>query len=318
MPETGTFLSIDPVESEPPYLYTRGNPVNLTDPTGNFPEVCRKMSSEKMYAMCVLSHYAVWPATLKPFYRDSLSPLLLSIGLLQAYNDDPNSMLYDGIDGVPNCYRGPVPYQGHGYVEGWGFYWIWVTGGREVAYDFASMQRREFSVTGGLISDGILGTGLSSYVGAAYGFRSNEKIVDEYGGLFIQGSLGIGAGPTILKVPVGAGGGVAHFGSPDRQAIGTSVYKGVSASKDVPIIDVGGSVTWYSPAPGSETVSYAGTDPYKEVDKTGLALDILTGADRPLYYPGFGHTPRVGAIATGLFYAFVHDEIYIESLKSGK
>jgi hypothetical protein len=34
MPETGTFLSVDPVESEPPYQYVRGNPVNLTDPSG--------------------------------------------------------------------------------------------------------------------------------------------------------------------------------------------------------------------------------------------------------------------------------------------
>jgi RHS repeat-associated protein len=32
--ETGTFLSRDPVESEPPYQYVRGNPVNLVDPSG--------------------------------------------------------------------------------------------------------------------------------------------------------------------------------------------------------------------------------------------------------------------------------------------
>ncbi|MCP4307475.1 MAG: RHS repeat-associated core domain-containing protein, partial [bacterium] len=32
--ETGTFLSVDPVESEPPYQYVRGNVVNLVDPYG--------------------------------------------------------------------------------------------------------------------------------------------------------------------------------------------------------------------------------------------------------------------------------------------
>jgi RHS repeat-associated protein len=33
-PETGTFLSVDPVESEPPYLYVGGNPINRIDPSG--------------------------------------------------------------------------------------------------------------------------------------------------------------------------------------------------------------------------------------------------------------------------------------------
>jgi RHS repeat-associated protein len=36
-PETGAFLSRDPVESEPPYQYVRGNPVNRIDPSGYCP-----------------------------------------------------------------------------------------------------------------------------------------------------------------------------------------------------------------------------------------------------------------------------------------
>ena len=36
-PGTGTFLSRDAVESEPPYQYVRGNVVNLTDPSGMDP-----------------------------------------------------------------------------------------------------------------------------------------------------------------------------------------------------------------------------------------------------------------------------------------
>ena len=36
-PETGTFLSRDAVENEPPYQYVRGNVVNLTDPSGMDP-----------------------------------------------------------------------------------------------------------------------------------------------------------------------------------------------------------------------------------------------------------------------------------------
>jgi hypothetical protein len=37
MPETGTFLSVDPVESEPPYQYIGGNVVNRVDPSGMSP-----------------------------------------------------------------------------------------------------------------------------------------------------------------------------------------------------------------------------------------------------------------------------------------
>ena len=34
MPEVGIFLSRDPVDGEPPYLYVRGNPLRYNDPSG--------------------------------------------------------------------------------------------------------------------------------------------------------------------------------------------------------------------------------------------------------------------------------------------
>ncbi len=37
-PGTGTFLSVDAVESEPPYQYVGGNPVNWTDTSGFYPD----------------------------------------------------------------------------------------------------------------------------------------------------------------------------------------------------------------------------------------------------------------------------------------
>ncbi|MCI0530025.1 MAG: RHS repeat-associated core domain-containing protein, partial [Nitrospira sp.] len=36
--ETGTFISKDPIEDEPPYQYVRGNPITLIDPSGYGPE----------------------------------------------------------------------------------------------------------------------------------------------------------------------------------------------------------------------------------------------------------------------------------------
>jgi hypothetical protein len=42
MPETGTFLSVDAVESEPPYQYVGGNPTNRADPSGHFAQECEE------------------------------------------------------------------------------------------------------------------------------------------------------------------------------------------------------------------------------------------------------------------------------------
>jgi len=54
----GTFLSRDPVESEPPYSYVNGNPINFVDPSGYFK--CDPLTGqcEAGYGLCVVQ--GVW------------------------------------------------------------------------------------------------------------------------------------------------------------------------------------------------------------------------------------------------------------------
>jgi RHS repeat-associated protein len=64
LPETGTFLSRDVVESEPPYLYVGGNPVNATDPSGFTPNCqsskCRvELMSTTAGGRAGLGHFAI-------------------------------------------------------------------------------------------------------------------------------------------------------------------------------------------------------------------------------------------------------------------
>jgi RHS repeat-associated protein len=149
-PETGTFLSVDPVESEPPYLYVRGNPANLTDASG-----------------------------------------------LQS----PNPRL--------NACSVCDNFEANGYTEGIGritsFLVFMQTEGTEVVYDFATMQRSNFSFdtrwlsyidNGNMIEPGWgLVDGAFEEVGTIYfstlhNFDSRKDIVAEYSGAFRGFSVG--------------------------------------------------------------------------------------------------------------------------------
>jgi RHS repeat-associated protein len=82
-PETGTFLSKDPVESEPPYLYVRGNPINGTDPSG----LCENQDQHcwELYRQ-LITQFPGLPGELKKMYNidlHRLSPDLLQSLLIR-------------------------------------------------------------------------------------------------------------------------------------------------------------------------------------------------------------------------------------------
>ena len=43
------------------WMYTEGNPVNLTDPSGKFPTWCQSMPNKGLYELCVLKSYDLEP-----------------------------------------------------------------------------------------------------------------------------------------------------------------------------------------------------------------------------------------------------------------
>ncbi len=97
-----------------------GNPVNAVDPSGHFPEYCQHMPTGKLYETCVLKSYGL------------LSPI--------NYSD-----LGASIEGSPGCYKGEIKYRTLGYLEGFGTNWFLGRSGEEIVYDFATMERMEFT-----------------------------------------------------------------------------------------------------------------------------------------------------------------------------
>ncbi len=330
MPETGTFLSRDPVEGEPAYAYVRGNPISLTDASGEqgcppgvdpdhcqqawqryqsgtiwsglpFPTYCRNRSSKEDYVHCVATYFGVKPTTEPP-----------------DINDVKGSQ--------KGCWHGSFPYKAPGYVEGYSLLFTAGVKGTEIVYDFATMERQTFTYLGGGwgAENSFLAIGATNYFAHAYGFRSNSTLANDYQGQALTIYFGISPASDGRSTLLGTGfinssplgGSVGASG----MFIGVGLTRKPSSKEDVPDNIPGG--TPGGPVAGGSVATYTpkGTPhqyapgPLSLVDIGQLKRDIwFDDQISPAFMDSFTFPGEVWALVEAHRYARIHDAIYVES-----
>jgi RHS repeat-associated protein len=175
--ETGRFLTKDTWEGDyarPITLnkwgFAEENPVKYTDPTGHLPTMCQSMPTNALYESCIYYSYNIGPAEY--------------------------SKIGNYTDGDQGCYvlSENFIYRSRGYLEGIQYYGNYlypqVLAGNETVYDFATMQRRDYSFVGTLLDLAFFGGGANAYFGEVTGF-SSERNIDQYKGATISGTFGL-------------------------------------------------------------------------------------------------------------------------------
>ena len=194
------------------WVYTNGNPVNYTDPSGKYPVHCQSMPTKAAYEACVVKYYG-----LEPFDRKQMGAT---------------------VEGSTGCYSGPTSYRAPGYIEGIGGATLLTLGaGIEVVYDFATMQRTDFKYTGQGIHNTLVGGSVIGYTGYVYGLKISHtdpqlqlyNIVKDYSGIFYITSLGFSLGKVLTT-----GAGFTTFQSEkDPMIQGKTYYMGGSLGYDI-------------------------------------------------------------------------------------
>ncbi len=272
--------------------YVGGNPVNLTDPSGLFPPAwCQMMPNKALYEGCVDVWYGIEPIS---YFR---------IG--------------ETVTGERGCYLGPSEYRAPGYLEGLGVTIFAGRLGSEVVYDFATMERLNFSFGGGGGNDSLdIGVGVAGYVGLAKGFRTDDSLTSQYRGisLSLQGGL---SGDIGIGIGTGIGGFVSWT---DLRLRGAYVYVGGSFGLDlVPFFDADVVPFMFYVANPETRKPYIKSS--GEVDTASLMTDIFTGSGSPLtvsinrndteirFSENHVSTLRVLGAVTALRYALVYKEL---------
>lgn len=261
------------------WSYVEDNPANQIDPTGNVPfraEYCKMLENYDDYANCVRKEYGVGSPDKEFWLTDFYSQ-----------ND------YHHTFG-PGCWLGPVKYRTRGYVEGMsstGSVVLGITGGKEVVYDFATMERQAFVYIGGVVQSSA-GGAVTQSVGEIQGFRSwrklkggqlTKRIVEDYRGWFEFNTYGLNiaqkVGPSV--------GAVEFHGLPDESVHGTGAYVSFGGGASTPWFDIGKGYTYYSPS-----LEFQAYEDYRMADNQNrryvnndIVLDIARGTYSPWWWP---------------------------------
>ena len=243
-PETGTFLSRDPVESEPPYLYVRGNVVNRVDPTGKNPPPPCTNPAESCYDPILLCEevYGV------PCYYSEPGhiPMPLLPPPSQPFLTAATPTSSASLDSYVATECSKFYFKAPGYAEGYSnvvsvAFAVASINGDEVVYNFATLERATYKFRdspfidptyvpylAGVTLPEFSETNISYYVNLR-GFDNGLNTDKEYSGIFYGGSVGGALSLSSL------GGGVGNIIVYSPEVWGHGKYTSTSAGISLPI-----------------------------------------------------------------------------------
>jgi RHS repeat-associated protein len=202
------------------WIYTVDNPVNLTDPTGNFPEECRSMSTRRLYEDCVRNAYG--------------------LSVPSQHNIMPKSDLRENSSkyGSSGCWKGPVAYTAPGILLGESVT-ISAIGsvgvGIERVFDFANMTSQWFDITTYGLTDSVGFNGMG-YYGVIFGLNNANTTDIVYGGESHFRSIGVATPGEIAEASTGW---TISQSTTIPELITRSQYYSASAGVDfIPILEV--------------------------------------------------------------------------------